>query len=75
MVILPFLGVPFWGDRGALYRAMGVLTAGSPCALALVPLAYACAIAVITMRGMLVKSGAALDALHACKVKNGELGG
>ncbi|KAI8469228.1 MAG: hypothetical protein J3K34DRAFT_459478 [Monoraphidium minutum] len=61
--LLPLLGVPFWGDRGALYRAMGVLTAGSPCALALVPLAYVCAIAAITSRGVLVKSGAALDAL------------
>ena len=60
---LPLLGVPFWGDRGALYRAMGVLTAGSPCALALVPLAYVCAIAAVTARGVLVKSGAALDAL------------
>jgi cation transport ATPase len=34
--LLPLLGVPFLGDRGALYRAMGVLTAGgleSVCAL------------------------------------------
>jgi hypothetical protein len=45
---------------------MGVLTAGSPCALALVPLAYACAIAAITMKGVLIKSGAALDALNKC---------
>lgn len=66
-VLLPWLGVPFLGDRGALYRAMGVLTAGSPCALALVPLAYVCAIGVITMKGMLVKSGAAIDALHLCR--------
>uniref|UniRef100_A0A383V263 P-type ATPase A domain-containing protein n=1 Tax=Tetradesmus obliquus TaxID=3088 RepID=A0A383V263_TETOB len=65
--LLPLLGVPFLGDRGALYRAMGVLTAGSPCALALVPLAYACAIAAITSKGILIKSGAALDALAACK--------
>jgi magnesium-transporting ATPase (P-type) len=35
--------------------------------LALVPLAYACAIAAITARGMLVKSGSAIDALAACK--------
>lgn len=41
--------------------------AGSPCALALVPLAYACAIAAITARGILVKSGSAIDALAACK--------
>lgn len=27
--VLPLLGVPFLGDRGALYRAMGVLTAGA----------------------------------------------
>ncbi len=65
-LLLPLLGVPFFGDRGALYRAMGVLTAGSPCALALVPLAYVCAIAAITARGVLVKSGAALDALAGC---------
>lgn len=44
-----------------------VCSAGSPCALALVPLAYACAIAAITARGILIKSGAALDALAACK--------
>lgn len=43
------------------------LCAGSPCALALVPLAYACAIAAITARGILVKSGSAIDALAACK--------
>ena len=44
-----------------------VCCAGSPCALALVPLAYACAIAAITARGILVKSGSAIDALAACK--------
>jgi hypothetical protein len=32
-----------------------------------VPLAYACAIAAITSKGILIKSGAALDALAACK--------
>jgi cation transport ATPase len=26
--LLPLMGIPFLGDRGALYRAMGVLTAG-----------------------------------------------
>lgn len=51
---------------GALYRAMGVLTAGSPCAVVLVPLAYVCAIATVTRRGVLVKSAAALDALLTC---------
>jgi Cd2+/Zn2+-exporting ATPase len=62
--LLPLLGVPFWGDRGSLYRAMAVLTAGSPCALALVPLAYVCAIAAITQKGILVKSSSAIDALR-----------
>jgi cation transport ATPase len=45
---------------------MGVLTAGSPCAVVLVPLAYVCAIATITRKGVLVRSGAALDALITC---------
>ena len=39
LVGLPLLaGVPLFGPGGAFYRAMGVLTAGSPCALVLVPL-------------------------------------
>ena len=39
LVGLPLLaGVPLLGAGGALYRAMGVLTAGSPCAVVLVPL-------------------------------------
>lgn len=56
-------GVPLLGSGGALYRAMGVLTAGSPCALVLCPLAYVCAIAAISRRGVLLKSAAALDLL------------
>ena len=35
---------------GAFYRAMGLLTTASPCALVLVPLAYVSAIAAITSR-------------------------
>lgn len=51
LVLLPLLfGVDLLGPRGAVYRAMGVLTAGSPCAVVLVPLAYICAIATITRR-------------------------
>ena len=34
----------------AIYRAMGLLTTASPCALVLVPLAYVSAIAAITSR-------------------------
>jgi len=60
------MGVPLLGAHGALYRAMGVLTAGSPCAVVLVPLAYVCAIATITRKGVLVKSAGSLDALHEC---------
>ncbi|KAG1674294.1 hypothetical protein FOA52_013483 [Chlamydomonas sp. UWO 241] len=68
-LLLPLLGVPFFAPAGApamggsLYRAMGVLTAGAPCALVLVPLAYVCAIAAVSRRGVLLKSAAALDAL------------
>ena len=53
MVVLPMLGVPMLGTatrRGAFYRAMGFLTAASPCALVLVPLAYVSAIGAVTSR-------------------------
>ncbi len=46
-------GVPLLGDgvtRGAAYRALGLLTAASPCALVAVPLAYVSAIAAIAGR-------------------------
>eukprot|EP00798_Chlamydomonas_sp_ICE-L_P019394 gene19394-26044_t len=68
LVILLALGVPLTGPRGALYRAMGVLTAGSPCAVFLVPLAYVCALATITHKGVLVKSAATLDMLSKCSI-------
>ena len=35
---------------GAVYRAMGLLTTASPCALVLVPMAYVAAIASISFR-------------------------
>lgn len=66
VVILPLLGVPLFAPQGALYRAMGVLTAGSPCAVVLVPLAYVCAISTITRKGVLMKSAASLDLLNQC---------
>ena len=47
------VGVPVLsasGQRGALYRALGLLTTASPCALVLVPLAYVSAIATVTQR-------------------------
>ncbi|KAF6263311.1 hypothetical protein COO60DRAFT_1635329 [Scenedesmus sp. NREL 46B-D3] len=55
--LLPLLGVPFLGDRGALLP----LCAGARAAR------VRCAIATITSKGILIKSGAALDALAACK--------
>jgi Cd2+/Zn2+-exporting ATPase len=64
-------GVPFLGsvgaERGALYRAMGLLTVASPCALVMVPLAYVSAIAAIASRGILLKGGRVLDALDRCR--------
>eukprot|EP00955_Chlamydomonas_euryale_P113270 366206-Chlamydomonas_euryale.AAC.2 len=62
-VLLPLCGIPLWGRGGSLYRAMGVLTAGSPCALALCPLVYVCAVAAVSRRGVLLKSAGVLDAL------------
>jgi heavy metal translocating P-type ATPase len=64
-------GVPLLGaaaQRGALYRAMTLLTVASPCALAMVPLAYVAAIAAVASRGVLLKGGRVLDALDGCRV-------
>eukprot|EP00955_Chlamydomonas_euryale_P057057 356647-Chlamydomonas_euryale.AAC.11 len=62
-LLLPLAGVPLLGPAGSLYRAMGVLTAGSPCALVLCPLAYVCAVAAVSRTGVLLKSAGVLDAL------------
>lgn len=46
-------GVPLLStatQRGAWYRAMGILTVASPCALVMVPLAYTSALAAVTQR-------------------------
>lgn len=60
---LLLLGVPLHGQHGALYRALAVLTAGAPCALALVPLAFVCAMSVLSRHGVLVKGSSVLDKL------------
>ena len=70
--ILLYSGVPLFGvpgvDRGALYRAMSLLTVASPCALVMVPLAYVSAIAAAASRGVILKGGRVLDAIDACRV-------
>ena len=52
--------------RGALYRAMGLLTTASPCALVLVPLAYVSAIAAITSRCCLFRCTRLLATYNCC---------
>ncbi|GMH39781.1 hypothetical protein BSKO_07679 [Bryopsis sp. KO-2023] len=63
-----FLGIPLMGERGSLYRAMGVVTAGAPCALVMTPLAYVCALANATKRRILIKGAAVLDSIYGCNV-------
>eukprot|EP00198_Chlamydomonas_reinhardtii_P007769 XP_001697106.1 heavy metal transporting ATPase [Chlamydomonas reinhardtii] len=64
LAVLLAAGVPLLeAPGGALYRALGVLVAGSPCAVVLVPLAYVCSMAAVTRRGVLLKGASALDAL------------
>jgi Cd2+/Zn2+-exporting ATPase len=60
----PFIGTP--GARGSIYRALGLMVAVSPCALAVAPLAYATAISACASKGILLKGGHALDALASC---------
>lgn len=60
---------PFMGSsacRGSIYRALGLMVAASPCALAVAPLAYATAVSSCANKGILLKGGQALDALASC---------
>lgn len=52
--------------RGSIYRALGLMVAASPCALAVAPLAYATAISSCARKGILLKGGHVLDALTSC---------
>ncbi|XP_030486040.1 probable cadmium/zinc-transporting ATPase HMA1, chloroplastic isoform X2 [Cannabis sativa] len=69
-LIGPFLFKwPFFGTsacRGSVYRALGLMVAASPCALAVAPLAYATAISSCAKKGILLKGGHVLDALSSC---------
>ncbi|KAJ6794952.1 putative cadmium/zinc-transporting ATPase HMA1, chloroplastic isoform X1 [Iris pallida] len=61
----PFIGTA--ASRGSIYRALGLMVAASPCALAVAPLAYATAISSCASKGILLKGGHVLDALASCK--------
>uniref|UniRef100_A0A5B6ZEI3 P-type ATPase A domain-containing protein n=1 Tax=Davidia involucrata TaxID=16924 RepID=A0A5B6ZEI3_DAVIN len=60
----PFIGTAVC--RGSVYRALGLMVAASPCALAVAPLAYATAISACARKGILLKGGHVLDALASC---------
>lgn len=60
----PFFSTP--ACRGSIYRALGLMVAASPCALAVAPLAYATAISSCAKKGILLKGGHVLDALASC---------
>jgi Cd2+/Zn2+-exporting ATPase len=62
IVVPPLLGFWTWGD--AFYRAMALLVAASPCALALgTPAAVLAGIAQAARNGVLIKGGAHLEVL------------
>ncbi|XWS33558.1 hypothetical protein CRYUN_Cryun22dG0093500 [Craigia yunnanensis] len=60
------LGIAYVVCRGSIYRALGLMVAASPCALAVAPLAYATAVSSCARRGILLKGGQVLDALASC---------
>ncbi|KAG0466726.1 hypothetical protein HPP92_018306 [Vanilla planifolia] len=59
---------PFMGTSGSIYRALGLMVAASPCALAVAPLAYATAVSSCASKGILLKGGRVLDAVAACQI-------
>ncbi|MBI3568097.1 MAG: cadmium-translocating P-type ATPase [Gemmatimonadetes bacterium] len=67
IVVPPMLGVWSWSD--AFYRAMALLVAASPCALALgTPATVLAGIAQAARNGVLIKGGAHLEALGGIDV-------
>ncbi|PKU82222.1 probable cadmium/zinc-transporting ATPase HMA1, chloroplastic [Dendrobium catenatum] len=62
----PFIGTSVC--KGSIYRALGLMVAASPCALAVAPLAYATAISSCASKGILLKGGHVLDAIAACQI-------
>ncbi len=67
IVVPPLLGV--WTQSEAFYRAMALLVAASPCALALgTPAAVLAGIAQAARRGVLIKGGAYLEVLGSIEV-------
>jgi len=64
-----FFSLPFFGEEGALYRALSFLIAASPCALIIaVPIAYLSGISSCAKKGILLKGGAIFDALASCRL-------
>ncbi|PKA48858.1 putative cadmium/zinc-transporting ATPase HMA1, chloroplastic [Apostasia shenzhenica] len=62
----PLIGTS--ASRGSIYRALGLMVAASPCALAVAPLAYATAVSSCASKGILLKGGHVLDALASCQI-------
>lgn len=63
LAVLIATGVPLLGMHGAMYRTLALLTAGAPCALALAPLTFVCAVATLSRNGIIVKGSSVLDDL------------
>ena len=68
-ISLPFfIGLPFLGREGSLYRGLAFLIAASPCALILaIPIAYLSAISACAKKGILMKGGVILDSIAGCR--------
>lgn len=63
-----FLGLPFLGVDGSLYRALSFLIAASPCALIIaIPIAYLSTISSSASQGIVLKGGVTIDALGKCR--------
>jgi len=62
-----WLGIPYLGQEGAIYRALAFLITASPCALILaVPIAYLSSLGAAARKGIVLKGGVVFDALNEC---------
>ncbi|NGX31517.1 MAG: Zinc-transporting ATPase [Chlamydiae bacterium] len=68
-ITLPFFAVEHYlGFDGSIYRSLAFLIAASPCALIIAtPTAYLSALSSCAKKGILLKGGFVLDAIHTCQ--------
>lgn len=69
LIVLPWFGISFGGERGSVIRAVSFLITASPCALILaVPITYLSSLGASARKGAILKGSTIVDRIAACDV-------